>query len=124
MLDSEYRDILDGFNKEVFTQTINPDKEILMEVMITHDKTPISSQTKALLDSGANVIFINRKWVEEKGLPRWPLCHPISMYNMDGTKNSAGQITHCTDVTITYQGYKEQVTTEITDLGWNQMILR
>ena len=27
------------------------------------------------------------------------------------------------DITITYQGYKEQVTAEITDLGQNQMIL-
>ena len=123
MLDSKYRDTLDGFDKEVFTQTINLNKEILMEVMITHDKTPILILTKALLDSGANLIFIDRKWVEEKGFPRWPLCYPISMYNVDGTKNSAGQITHCTDVTITYQGHKEQVTMEITDLGWNQMIL-
>ena len=47
----------------------------------------------------------------------------MSVYNMDGMKNSAGQIIHCTDVTITYQGHKEQVTTEITDLGQNQMIL-
>ena len=41
-----------------------------MEVTIAHDKTPIPIQTKALLDSGANVIFIDRKWVEEKGLSR------------------------------------------------------
>ena len=41
-----------------------------MEVTITHDKTPIPIQTKVLLDSGANVIFIDRKWAEEKGLPR------------------------------------------------------
>ena len=70
MLDSKDRDTLDGFDKEVFTQTINPNKEILMEVMITHDKTPIPIPTKALLDSGANVIFIDRKWMEEKGFPR------------------------------------------------------
>ena len=88
-----------------------------MEVTITHDKTPIPIWTKALLDSGANVIFIDRKWAEEKGLPKHLLHHPISMYNIDRMKNSAGQITHCTDVTITYQGHKEQVTVEITDLG-------
>ena len=117
MLDSEYRDTLDGFDREVFTHTINPDKEILMEVMITHDKTTLLIQTKALLDSGANILFIDRKWMEEKGLPRQPLYHPIAVYNVNGTKNSTGQITHCTDVTITYQGDKEQVTVEITDLG-------
>ena len=41
ILDSKYRDTLDGFDREVFTQTINFNKEILMEVMITHDKTQI-----------------------------------------------------------------------------------
>ena len=35
--------------------------------MITHDKTPILIQTKALLDSGVNVIFIDKKWAEESG---------------------------------------------------------
>ena len=45
------------------------------------------------------------------------------MYNVDRTKNSVGQITHCTNVTIIYQGHKEQVATEITDLGQNQIIL-
>ena len=122
-LDSKYRDTLDGFDKEVFTHTINPDKEIIMEVMITHDKIPIQIPTNTLLDSSANVIFIDRKWAEEKGLPKRLLHHPISMYNVDRTKNSAGQITHCTDVTIMYQGHKEEVTAEITDLGQNQMIL-
>ena len=70
MLDSKYRDALDGFDKEIFTQTINPNKEILMEVTITHDKIPTLIPTKALLDSSANIIFIDRKWVEEKGLPK------------------------------------------------------
>ena len=69
-LDSEYRDTLDGFDKEIFTQTINPNKEILMEVMIIHDKIPTLIPTRALLDSGANIIFIDRKWMEEKGLPK------------------------------------------------------
>ena len=59
-LDSKYRDILEEFDKEVFTQTINPNKEILMEVMIIHDKIPTLIPTRALLDSGANVIFIDR----------------------------------------------------------------
>ena len=69
-LDSEYRDTLNGFDKEIFTQTINPNKEILMEVTITHDKIPTLIPTKALLDSSTNIIFIDRKWVEEKGLPK------------------------------------------------------
>ena len=69
-LDSKYRDALDGFDKEIFTRTINPNKEILMEVTITHDKIPTLIPTKVLLDSSTNIIFIDRKWVEEKKLPK------------------------------------------------------
>ena len=69
-LDSKYRDTLDEFDREVFTHTINLNKEILMEVTITHEKTLLLTQTKALLDSGTNVIFIDRKWAEEKGFPK------------------------------------------------------
>ena len=45
------------------------------------------------------------------------------MFNMDGTKNSAGNITHSADIIIDYQGHCEKVTAKVTDLGKNQVIL-
>ena len=42
---------------------------------------------------------------------------------MDGTRNSAGDITHCADIVIDFQGHQEKVVAEITDLGRHQMIL-
>ena len=45
------------------------------------------------------------------------------MFNVDGTKNSAGNITHLADIIIDYQGHHEKVTAEVMDLGKNQMIL-
>ena len=38
--------------------------------------------------------------------------------------NSAGDITHYTEIVLDFQGYREKVVAEITDLGWHQMILR
>ena len=46
------------------------------------------------------------------------------MCNIDGTKNSAGNIMCSADIIIDYQGHYEKVTAEITDLGENQVILR
>ena len=46
------------------------------------------------------------------------------MFNVDGTKNSAGNIMHSADIIIDYQGHHEKVTAEVTDLGKNQIILR
>ena len=45
------------------------------------------------------------------------------MFNVDGTKNSAGNITHLADIIIDYQGHCEKVTAKVTDLGKNQVIL-
>ena len=42
---------------------------------------------------------------------------------MDGTKNSSRNITHSADIIIDYQGHREKVTGEVTDLGKNQVIL-
>ena len=46
------------------------------------------------------------------------------MFNVDGIKNSAGNITHLANIIIDYQGHCEKVTAEVTDLGKNQVILR
>ena len=42
---------------------------------------------------------------------------------MDGTHNSAGDITHCAEIVIDFQGHREKVVAKITDLGRHQMIL-
>ena len=46
------------------------------------------------------------------------------MFNVDGTKNSAGNIMHSADIIIDYQGHQEKVTAEVMDLEKNQVILR
>ena len=46
------------------------------------------------------------------------------MFNVDGTKNSAGNITHLANIIIDYQGHRKKVTAEVMDLGKNQIILR
>ena len=45
------------------------------------------------------------------------------MFNVDGTKNSARNITHLANIIIDYQGHCEKVTAEVMDLGKNQVIL-
>ena len=45
------------------------------------------------------------------------------MYNIDGTHNAAGSITHCAEIIIQFQDHWEKVTVEVTNLEKNQMIL-
>ena len=51
------------------------------------------------------------------------MLNPIPVYNVDGTCNSAGDITHCAKIVIDFQGHREMVVAEITNLGRHQMIL-
>ena len=93
-----------------------------IEISLKGKKSFIS--TEALLDSGANVIFIDRKWARNKNIPLTLLQNPIPMFNVNGTKNSAGNIMHSADIIIDYQGHHEKVIAKVTDLGKNQVILR
>ena len=81
------------------------------------------SRIEALLDSGANTIFIDWRWARIRKILSLPLPHPIPVYNVDGTHNLAGDITHSAEIVIDLQGHQEKVVAEITDLGRHQMIL-
>ena len=52
-------------------------------------------EIKALIDSGAGGVFIDKKFAHEKQLAMTPLDRKIDAYNADGTKNAAGTIEHC-----------------------------
>ena len=45
------------------------------------------------------------------------------MYNVDGTRNSASSITHAAELIVEFQGHREKITAEVTDLGKNSFIL-
>jgi hypothetical protein len=46
---------------------------------------------KALLDSGANAIYIDKAYAQKMKLPLTLLADPIPVYNVDGTRNAPDQ---------------------------------
>jgi hypothetical protein len=44
---------------------------------------------KALLDSGANLIYIDKAYAQKMRPPLTLLTNPIPVYNIDGTQNTA-----------------------------------
>jgi predicted aspartyl protease len=78
---------------------------------------------KALLDSGANGIYVDKAYAQKMKLPLTLLANPIPVYNVDGTRNTTRSITHCAEIIIQFQDHRERVTAEVTNLGKNQMIL-
>jgi hypothetical protein len=70
---------------------------------------------KALLDSGANAIYIDKAYAQKMKLPLTLLADPIPVYNNDGTRNAARSITYCAEIIIQFQEHHERVTTEVTN---------
>ena len=53
-----------------------------------------TTKVAAMVDSGAMSLFIDHKYTSKHNMTRIPLEQPILLYNIDGSKNKAGSITH------------------------------
>ena len=116
--------IKDEIPEERITRSIKSDKEIILKIEISLKGKKSFISAEALLDSGANIIFIDWTWVGDKNIPLTLLWNLIPMFNVDGTKNSALNIMHLANIIIDYQDHCEKVTAEVTDREKNQVILR
>jgi len=78
---------------------------------------------KALLDSGATGIFMDKRMVARHRFKLQKLERPIMVRNMNGTNNSGGAITYQVEVNIYYKGHIERIRIDICDLGKIEIIL-
>ena len=76
-----------------------------------------------LLDSRANMIFIDHMFVEQLKLPLIKLDRPIWVFNVDGTQNSARDITCVVELLLEYKEHHEKISAEVIDFGRQQMII-
>ncbi|EGN97972.1 hypothetical protein SERLA73DRAFT_74231 [Serpula lacrymans var. lacrymans S7.3] len=92
--------------RRVLMHTYLFQKEICLDVGVENLAWGIVHPTSALLDSGANRIFIDQVWAERIGLPlvKLDVSIPVS-------------------ITLMYQGHRERVTAEATQLGKINLIL-
>ena len=54
------------------------------------------TKLKALVDSGATMTFLNEEFARKKKMRLYKYERPIPLFNVDGTRNQAGPITHYT----------------------------
>ena len=76
-----------------------------------------------MIDSGAEGLFINRKFVERHEFPTVPLHRPIPVKNIDGTNNQGGAITHTVALHLSARTHEEDLRFFVTDLGGDDLIL-
>ena len=75
----------------------------------------------ALLDSRANATFIDKAIADRLGLTLEALTNPIRVFNVDGSRNLAGDVTHTVNITVDFLGPREELHAEVTNLGKNTM---
>src|ERR1700680_2080571 len=78
---------------------------------------------KVLLDSGATGLLIDRKYAEGNGISMRQLDQPIRVYNVDGTQNQGGSITHEATLMLLHNGHREKAVFEVCDLGKMAVII-
>ena len=114
--------IADQIPENIYTRHINQDRELLMDVGIA-SKSREFQIIPALLDSGANATFIDKAVADRLGLTLEALMNPIRVFNVDSSRNSAGDVTHAVNITVDFLGHREELHAEVTNLRKNSLIL-
>ena len=78
---------------------------------------------KALLNSGATEMFMNKRMTARHRFKLQKLERPIVVRNVDGTNNSRGAIIYQVKVNVYYKGHIERIRIDICDLGKMEIIL-
>jgi hypothetical protein len=93
-------------------------------------RVPVSFRTlhamadkRILVDSGATDNFIHPKLIKRLGLGTQILDRPRKIWNIDGTNNRGGELTHFVDLDVRTGKREEQMRFLITDLGGEDLVL-
>jgi len=78
---------------------------------------------KALFDSGATGMFMDKQMTARHGFKLQKLERPIAVRNINITNNSGGAITYQVEANIYYKDYVERIRMDICDLGKTEVIL-
>jgi len=78
---------------------------------------------RILVDSGAMDNFIHLKFVKHLCVGMQELECPMKIWNIDGTTNRAGRLTHFIDLLVQTKGQEKKMRFLVTNLGVEDVIL-
>ena len=90
-----------------------------MEKINTHEGVTV----KALLDSGATGMFMDRKFTEKNGFKMKKLERPLKVTNVDGSNNNGGNIMYEVECNVYYKGHQERMRFDVCSLERTEVIL-
>jgi len=112
----------EGSQKEV-RRTFKILREVWLNIEMEKIDMHEGVMVKALLDSSATEIFMDKKTAARHGFKLQKLERPIAIRNVDRTNNSGEAITHQIECNVYYKGHIERMRMDVCDLGKTEVIL-
>ncbi|SJL16754.1 uncharacterized protein ARMOST_20283 [Armillaria ostoyae] len=109
--------------KQYFIRTQNSPQSLLIPVELETLEHPMIIQAKALLDSGCTGSSIHHNVVKKYGIPVRKTASPIPVYNANGSRNKAGEITTYAELRLKIGGHSEKIDLAVTDLSSKEIFL-
>jgi len=100
-----------------------PLREVWMKVELEKLDMHEGVTVKALLDSGAMGMFMDRDFAEEQGFKLVKLDKPVEVKNVDGTNNNGGRIEYEIECNMYFEGHVERIRVDVCKLGRMKVIL-
>jgi len=104
-------------------QTFKILREVWLDIGIEKVDMHEGVTVKALLDSGATGMFMDREMAKRHGFKMTKLERPLKVKNVNGTENSGGSITHQVEVNVFYKNHVERMRMDVYNLGKTEVIL-
>jgi hypothetical protein len=92
-------------------------RSLYLRVEIESTDTQRKYGVRALVDSGATGLFIDREYVKSNQIPTTKLSVVVPVFNVDGTANTAGSISEVAELILRYNGHSERALFSVTGLG-------
>lgn len=103
--------------------TCSNDNKLSLRIPIQLKVRNRTVETEALIDSGAEGIFIDHRLAKENWIRTTPLGYQITARNVDGTANQNGTIARYADVDLAVGTLVQPERFLVTNLGTNKVIL-
>jgi len=113
----------EGSSRNKVRRTFKMLREVWLNIGVEKIDTHEGVMIKALLDSGATGMFIDRQTAARHGFKLQKLERLIAIRNVDGTNNSGRAITHQVKCNIYYKGHVERMKMDVCNLGKMEVIL-
>ena len=94
-----------------------------MQISVLFQSAHATAEQEVLIDSRATDNFVSPQLLKRLKISTLPVKLPIPIWNVDGTHNQGGAITHYTDLEVRTGEQKKSLCFLITNLGRDEVIL-